>query len=93
MMVPVSRVDDPLKLPKNFVESLQTGMILLSQWEQKWVRQVRHLCDLNSGVSVRSRIVCRSDQVKVIDNLYGKQSDKTWSLIRFTLYEKFLIGS
>lgn len=51
--------------------------------------------DLNStvGVSVSegSRIVCRSDQDKVIYNSCGNQSDKTWNLIIFTLYEKFLI--
>lgn len=45
------------------------------------------------SISEGSRIVCRSDRDKIIDNLYGKQSDKTWSLVRFTLYEKFLIGS
>lgn len=51
--------------------------------------------ELTPGVSVSegSSIVYRSDQDKIIDNLYGKQSDKTWSLVRFTLYEKFLIGS
>lgn len=53
------------------------------------------VCDLHStvGVSVSegSRNVCRSDQDKVMDNSCGNQSDKTWNLIIFTIYEKFLI--
>lgn len=46
------------------------------------------MCDMHStagaSVSDDSRIVCGSDQDKVIDNSCGKQSDKTWSLI--TIY-------
>lgn len=37
MPVTVSRVGDPLKIHQNSMESLQTVIILLSQWEQQWV--------------------------------------------------------
>lgn len=53
------------------------------------------MCDLHSTagvyVSEDSRIVCGNDQDKATDNSCGNQSDQAWSLIRFTLYEKFLI--
>lgn len=46
---------------------------------------------LGVSVSEGSGIIYRSDQDRVIDNSCGKQSDKTWNLIIFTLYERFLI--